>query len=84
MFEKVGVVVLPKFAYATMGKNGINITKANCFVRWTDLTQLQKNLHYIFECRPASSTEKITEILPGFFSDNDRYCVESISAGVLK
>ena len=28
----------------------------------------QKNLNYIFEFRPASSTEILTKILPGFFS----------------
>lgn len=45
----------------------------------TDLTRLQKNLNYISEFRPISSTEIITENRPGFFSDNSKYCMEFIS-----
>lgn len=53
-------------------------------MKQTDLTQLQKNLNYFFEFRPVSSTEIITENLPGFFSDNNKYCMEFISMWVIK
>lgn len=53
-------------------------------MKQTDLTQLQKNLNYISGFRPISSTEIIPENLPGFFSDNSKYCMEFISTWVIK
>lgn len=33
--------------------------------------------------RSVSSTEIITKSLPGFFSDNNKYCIEFISTWVI-
>lgn len=60
-----------------MGQNCINITKVNCFMHGAEneanrFHTAQKNLNYIFEFRPISSSEIITKILPKFFADNNR------------
>lgn len=67
-----------------MGLGSVSITSIDCFVLGAEVKAnrshtASKTLNSIFEFGTISSTNIITKNLPGFSSDNKRYCIEFIS-----